>query len=279
MPFRRVVLAGSRAARTDLGGGSVNTDLRGRRVLVTGANSGLGAAMARAFAAEGARVAINYLTDPEAADALVGDCGGEAVGLMADVSDPAAVATMFARLDQCWGGLDVLVNNAGIDGHAALGWEADVDAWGKVIDVNLKGAFLCARQALCRMVPQGSGVILNTSSVHEVIAWTGYSAYAASKAGLSMMSRSLAQEAAPHGVRVLCIAPGAIRTPINRQVWQDPEGRRDLLGKIPLGRLGEPEDVARMAVVLASDIAGYVTATTVFVDGGMTDYPSFAHGG
>ncbi len=256
--------------------------LGGRRVLVTGGSSGLGAAMVRAFAAEGARVAINYRSNPEAADALVAECvaaGAEAVALMADVGDPDAVAAMFARLDRLWGGLDVLVNNAGIDGRAALGWEADVDAWGKVIDVNLKGAFLCARQALRRMVPQGSGVILNTSSVHEVIAWTGYSAYAASKAGLSMMSRSLAQEAAPHGVRVLCIAPGAIRTPINRQVWQDPESYRDLLGKIPLGRIGEPEDVARMALVLASDIAGYVTGTTVFVDGGMTDYPSFAHGG
>lgn len=112
-----------------------------------------------------------------------------------------------------------------------------------------------------------------------MIAWSGYSAYTASKAGLSMMSKSLAQEAAPYGVRVLCIAPGAIRTPINKQVWDDPEGYRDLLTKIPLGRIGEPEDIARMAVVLASDVASYVTGTTIFVDGGMTDYPSFAHGG
>jgi short-subunit dehydrogenase len=129
------------------------------------------------------------------------------------------------------------------------------------------------------MVPQKSGVVLNTSSVHEVIAWTGYSAYTASKAGVSMMSKSLAQEAAPHGVRVLCIAPGAIRTPINKAVWSDPETYKDLLTKIPLGRIGEAEDIARMAVVLASDVAGYITGTTVFVDGGMTDYPSFAHGG
>jgi NAD(P)-dependent dehydrogenase (short-subunit alcohol dehydrogenase family) len=149
----------------------------------------------------------------------------------------------------------------------------------KVIDINLKGAFLCARQALKRMVAQKSGVVLNTSSVHEVIAWTGYSAYTASKAGMSMMAKSLAQEAAPHGVRVLCIAPGAIKTPINETVWSDPQGYKDLLTKIPLGRIGEPEDIGRMAVVLASDIASYVTATTVFVDGGMTDYPSFAHGG
>jgi NAD(P)-dependent dehydrogenase (short-subunit alcohol dehydrogenase family) len=199
--------------------------------------------------------------------------------LRADVSDADAVEAMFARVDDAWGGIDILVNNAGIDGAHALGWEAEIDAWMKVIDINLKGAYLCARQALKRMVRQGSGVVLNTSSVHEVIAWTGYSAYTASKAGLSMMAKSLALEAAPFGVRVLNIAPGAIRTPINRAVWEDPEGYKDLLTKIPLGRIGEPEDIARMAVVLASDAASYVTATTVFVDGGMTDYPAFAHGG
>jgi glucose 1-dehydrogenase len=257
-------------------------DLEGKRVLVTGGNSGLGAAMARGFADAGARVAINYLVRPEETDALVKEfetAGGEAIGLLADVSDAAAVEAMFGKLDDAWGGIDVLVNNAGIDGARATGWESDVDAWSKVIDINLKGAYLCARQALKRMVPQRSGVVLNTSSVHEVIAWTGYSAYTASKAGMSMMAKSLAQEAAPFGVRVLCLAPGAIRTPINRAVWEDPEGYKDLLTKIPLGRIGEPEDIAGMAVVLASDVASYVTATTVFVDGGMTDYPGFAHGG
>jgi NAD(P)-dependent dehydrogenase (short-subunit alcohol dehydrogenase family) len=260
----------------------METNLQGKRVLVTGGNSGLGAAMTRAFAAEGARVAVNYLVHPEATDALVKEftaAGGEAVGLMADISDPDAVEAMFAKLDERWGGIDVLVNNAGIDGRSAPGWEAEIADWMKVIDINLKGAFLCARQALKRMVAQKSGVVLNTSSVHEVIAWTGYSAYTASKAGMSMMAKSLAQEAAPHGVRVLCIAPGAIKTPINEAVWSDPQGYKDLLTKIPLGRIGEPEDIGRMAVVLASDIASYVTATTVFVDGGMTDYPSFAHGG
>lgn len=257
-------------------------DLQNKRVLVTGGNSGLGAAMARAFADAGARVAINYLVGPEETDAIVGEieaAGGEAIGLLADISDPAAVGAMFARVDDAWGGIDVLVNNAGIDGARALGWEAEAEAWGKVIDVNLKGTYLCARQALKRMVPQGSGVVLNTSSVHEVIAWTGYSAYTASKAGLAMMAKSLAQEAAPFGVRVLNIAPGAIRTPINRTVWGDPQDYRDLLAKIPLGRMGEPEDIARMAVVLASDTAAYMTGTTVFVDGGMTTYPAFAHGG
>jgi NAD(P)-dependent dehydrogenase (short-subunit alcohol dehydrogenase family) len=166
-------------------------DLQGKRVLVTGGNSGLGAAMARGFADAGARVAINYLVRPEETDALVKEfetAGGEAIGLLADVSDAEAVEAMFAKVVEAWGGIDILVNNAGIDGARAMGWEGEIDAWMKVIDINLKGAYLCARQALKRMVKQGSGVVLNTSSVHEVIAWTGYSAYTASKAGLSMMA-------------------------------------------------------------------------------------------
>lgn len=257
-------------------------DLHGKRVLVTGGNSGLGAAMVKAFGAAGAKVAVNYVVGAPDAQALVKtltDAGGEAMAIDADISAPEAVASMFAAIDKAWGGIDILINNAGIDGHRALGWEADVDAWRKVIDINLVGAFLCAREALKRMTAQKSGVIINTSSVHEVIAWSGYSAYAASKAGVSMMAKTLAQEAGPFGVRVLCIAPGAIATPINANVWQDPAGLKDLLTKIPLGRIGKPEDIAGMAVVLASDVAGYITATTVFVDGGMTDYPNFMHGG
>ncbi|WP_234196830.1 3-oxoacyl-ACP reductase FabG [Pseudacidovorax sp. NFM-22] len=257
--------------------------LEQKRVLVTGGSSGLGAAIVKAFADAGARVAINYRSKPEAAEALADACrhtaAGRPITVQADIADAEAVDGMFAALDQAWGGIDVLVNNAGIDGEHALSWEADLDGWGRVIDTNLKGAFLCAHQALRRMVAQKSGVILNTTSVHETIAWSGYSAYCASKAGLTMMGRTLAQEAAPHGVRVLSLAPGAIRTPINRDVWEDPEGHADLLRKIPLGRMGEPEDIADMAVVLASHAARYMTGTTVFVDGGMTDYPDFAHGG
>jgi len=257
--------------------------LSGKRVLVTGGNSGLGAAMSRAFAAEGARVAINYVVHPESSAALEQQLrsGGapEVLALPADVTQADAVTNMFQRLDAAWGGIDVLLNNAGIDGARALAWEAAPQAWDRVLQINLGGAFLCAREALRRMVPQRSGVIINTSSVHEVIAWSGYSAYAASKAGLSMMSRTLAQEAGAYGVRVLCIAPGAIRTPINTGVWQDPAGLQDLLGKIAMGRVGEPEDIAGMAVVLASPVAGYVTGTSVFIDGGMTDFPAFRHGG
>ena len=227
-------------------------------------------------------MAINYVAHPEAADGLVQAITqkhGDAISIQADVSDPTAVGDLFRQIDVAWGGIDILINNAGIDGAHTLGWEADLAAWRKVIEVNLFGAFYCAREALKRMVPQKSGVVLSTTSVHEEIAWSGYSAYTASKAAVSMLTKTLAQEAAPHGVRVLAVGPGAIKTPINRSVWSDRKSLQDLLEKIPLNRVGEPEEIARMVVVLVSDAASYVTGRTIFVDGGMTDYPSFAHGG
>ena len=227
-------------------------------------------------------MAVNHVTRPEAAQSLVHrikDQRGEAIALQADVSDPTAIAQMFGRIDEVWGGIDILINNAGTDGVRAFGWEADIAEWRKVIEVNLFGAFYCAREALKRMVPQNSGVVLNITSVHEEIAWSGYSAYTASKAAVSMLTKTLAQETAPHGVRVLAIGPGAIKTSINQSVWSDPKSLQDLLEKIPLKRIGEPEEIARMVVVLASEVASYVTGRTIFVDGGMTDYPDFAHGG
>lgn len=256
--------------------------LKDKRALITGGNSGIGAAMVQAFADAGAKVAINYVVHPEAAQESVRSIqerGGSALALQADVSDPDAVAAMFRALDESWGGIDILVNNAGIDGPRAYGWESDLAAWRKVIDVNLFGTYYCSREAMQRMVRQKAGVILNISSVHEEIAWSGYSAYTASKAAISMLTKTLGQEAAPHGVRVVALAPGAIETPINRAVWSNREGLQDLLNKIPMGRIGQPEEVARLAVFLASDWASYLTARTVFVDGGMTDYPSFSHGG
>ncbi len=256
--------------------------LDGKRALVTGGNSGIGEAIVLALAEAGAHVAINFRSNPEAAQSLVQrirDQQGTAMAIEADVSISSDVAHMFARIVESWGGIDILINNAGIDGGRALGWEADIAAWRNVIDVNLLGSFYCAREALQRMVPQRSGVILNISSVHEEIAWSGYSAYTASKAAVSMLTKTLAQEAAPHGVRVLSLAPGAIRTPINRSVWSDQHSMQDLLEKIPLNRIGEPQEAARMVVVLVSDIASYITGRTIFVDGGMTDYPDFAHGG
>lgn len=257
-------------------------DLKGRRALVTGGSSGIGSAVATALAAAGAEVAITYLTHPKSADAIVRSIRkrrGKAFAIQADVSDPGAVTSMFGKIDEEWGGIDILVNSAGMDGRRALGWETNFADWRKVLEVNLFGAFYCSSEALKRMVPRKRGVILGISSVHEEIAWSGYSAYTASKAAMGMMTKTLAQEAAPHGIRVLSLAPGAIKTPINRSVWESPKMLKDLLKKIPLHRMGKPEEIARMVVVLVSDVSGYVTGRTIFVDGGMTDYPDFAHGG
>ena len=254
----------------------------GKRALVTGGNSGIGAAIGLALAEASAKVAINYVGPPKAADTLVKTIkqkSGEAIAIQADVSNPKAVEKMFRQMDATWGGIDILINNAGIDGASAVGWKADIVAWRKVIEVNLLGGFYCAREALKRLVAQKSGVVLSTTSVHEEIAWSGYSAYTASKAAVSMLTKTLAQEAAPHGVRVLAVGPGAIKTRINRSVWSNPKRMKDLLEKIPLKRIGEPDEIARMVVVLVSDAASYVTGRTIFVDGGMTDYPDFAHGG
>jgi glucose 1-dehydrogenase len=260
----------------------MEVSLKGRRALVTGANSGIGAGIAKELAAAGARVAVNFVVHPNAAAQVVADierAGGEALALQADVADAVQVGAMFASLDKAWGGIDILVNNAGIDGPRAMAWEADPTDWERVLRVDLLGAFHCAREALKRMVAQRSGVVLNLTSVHEKIPWSGYSAYTAAKAGLAMTTRTMAQEAAPFGVRVVALAPGAIRTPINRSVWSDKTALADLLTKIPLDRMGEPEEIARVAVFLVSDAAGYLTGSTVYVDGGMTDYPDFAHGG
>lgn len=257
-------------------------DLNGKRALVTGGSSGIGKAIVLALGGAGANVAVDYASDEDAAEAVRARLEGkgvEAFAFQADVSDPEQVEALFAQVDDAWGGLDVLVNNAGIQGQRTPSWEIDPHDWKRIVDVNLFGSFLCSQQALQRMIPAGSGVILNITSVHERIPWGGFSAYAASKAGLSMLTQSLAQEASPHGVRVATLAPGAIKTPINKDVWQDPEQLEQLQGKIPLNRVGEPEEIARMALVLVSDTASYVTGSTVFVDGGMIDYASFAEGG
>lgn len=256
--------------------------LDGKVALVTGASGGIGQAIARALASSGARVAINYIGDAAAADGIVKSIqaeGGVAVAIAADVSDAGAVGVMFEDVERQLGPLDILINCAGIDGKAATTWEVDPAAWRKVIEVNLFGTFNCSREALKGMTGRTRGVILNISSVHETIAWSGYGAYTASKAGVAMLTKTMAQEAAPYGVRVLAIAPGAIQTSINQSVWSDPTQLTDLIGKIPLGRMGRVEEIANLVVVLVSDTGAYVTGTTVFVDGGMTDYPSFAHGG
>jgi NAD(P)-dependent dehydrogenase (short-subunit alcohol dehydrogenase family) len=259
----------------------MSVDLKERVAIVTGASSGLGYAIARKLAAHGVKTVL-AARNKEKLDALAAEItkkGGTALACQTDVTKEADILNMIKMATDKFGRLDILVNNAGIDGKPMVAADADLAEWRRVLEINLFGTFYCAREALKRMLPAKRGVILNMSSVHEVIPWSGYSAYSASKAGLSMMTRTLAQEAAPSNVRVLALAPGAIKTPINQSVWGNAAGLADLNLKIPMGRMGETAEIARMATVLVSDLASYATGTTIFVDGGMSDYADFSHGG
>lgn len=260
----------------------IGIDLSGRRALVTGANSGLGRAIALNLAAAGARVAVHALNDHATAEAVVKQieqAGSSAVAVYGDISQTAQVEKIFADVDTAYGGLDIMVNNAGLDGARAMCADSDPQHWQTVIAVDLQGPYYCTRHALKRMLPQRRGVILQITSVHEFIPWAGYSAYTSAKAALSMFTKTVAQEVATQGVRVLAIAPGAIRTSINADVWGNPDSLRDLDQKIAMARPGEPDEIGRVAAFLASDLASYITGTTLAVDGGMLIYPDFAHGG
>jgi glucose 1-dehydrogenase len=263
--------------------------LRGQTALVTGGVSGIGAGVARALVAAGASVAVNYVSGPDMAEAFVADlerAGGSAMAVRADVSQEDQVQAMFRTVLDAWDGLDILVNNAGIQKDAAF-TDMTLAQWNAVIGVNLTGAFLCAREAARAMIRRGirpgvshaAGKIVCISSVHEVIPWAGHVNYAASKGGMKLFMQSLAQELAPHRIRVNSVAPGAIQTPINRAAWQTPTALKSLLELIPYGRIGQPEDIGRTVAWLASDDADYVHGQTIVVDGGMTLYPEFARGG
>jgi glucose 1-dehydrogenase len=262
--------------------------LREQTAIVTGAGSGIGAAIAKAFAQAGAKVGINYRRDRDVVDSMVADIreqGGDAVALKADVSQESDVRRMITGLVGAFGRLDILVANAGVQQDAPA-VDMTLQQWKTVIDVNLTGQFLCAREAIKQFLQQelspvskAGGKIICISSVHEVIPWAGHVNYAASKGGVMLMMKSLAQEFAEKKIRINSIAPGAIRTKINEAVWSDPDKAKELRNLIPYGRIGEPEDVAKAAVWLASDEADYVTGTTLFVDGGMTLYPEFRAGG
>ena len=263
--------------------------LNGQRAVVTGASSGIGEGIARAFAAAGASVVINYHSDRQEAEQIareIGEEGARAVPVQGDVSQPADCRRLFDSAEQELGGIDILVANAGIQRDAAF-TELTLDDWRRVIDVNLTGQFLCAQEAVRRFRRRGLdaarslalGKILFTSSVHQTIPWAGHANYAAAKGGLKSLMETMAQELASERIRVNAIAPGAIRTSINRDAWETEEAEQELLKLIPYGRVGEPEDVAKVAVWLASDESDYVVGTTVFVDGGMTLYPAFREGG
>ncbi|OGB95707.1 MAG: sugar dehydrogenase [candidate division NC10 bacterium RIFCSPLOWO2_12_FULL_66_18] len=263
--------------------------LRGQKALVTGANSGIGEGVALALGAAGADVVVNYVSNPEAAGAVVDTIkagGGDALALRADVSKEGEVRAMFQEMFTAWGTIDILVNNAGLQRDAPFP-DMTLEQWNTVLGVNLTGMFLCTREAAREMIRRGirtevsraAGKILCISSVHERIPWAGHVNYAASKGGVKLFMQTLAQELAPHRIRVNSIAPGAIQTPINRAAWETPEALNALLKLIPYGRIGLPEDIGKAAVWLASDDSDYIHGQTIFVDGGMTLYPAFAHGG
>jgi glucose 1-dehydrogenase len=263
--------------------------LSGHSVLVTGASSGIGFEIAREMALAGASVAINYHSHQEPAEKLAKEIqtkGGTAITLGGDVSQEADVTRLFDETVRAFGRIDVLVANSGIQKDAPVA-DMTLDDWRAVIEVNLTGQFLCCREAVRRFRRQdktgrparSAGNILCMSSVHERIPWAGHLNYASSKGGIRMLVQTLAQEVAQDGIRVNALAPGAIRTPINHEAWETEAALKQLLKLIPYGRIGEPEDVARAAVWLASDEADYVTGTTLFVDGGMALYPEFRDNG
>lgn len=264
-------------------------ELAGQVALVTGGSSGIGAAVATAMAEAGAAVVINYHGGETEAGRMVDGitaAGGRAIAVGADVANETEVEALFARACRDFGTVDILVNNAGLQKDAPFA-DMSLRDWNTVIGVNLTGQFLCARAAVREFLRRGvrpevsraAGKIICMSSVHQRIAWAGHANYAASKGGVKLLMETLAQELAPHRIRVNALAPGAIRTPINHAAWETEDALKKLLTLIPYGRIGEPDDVARAAVWLASDASDYVVGTTLFVDGGMSDYPSFADGG
>ncbi len=263
--------------------------LKGQKALVTGASSGIGEAIALALGKAGADVAVNYIADESTAQGVVEAIrkeGSRAIAVHGDVSKEADVLNVYQQMYKEFGTIDILVNNAGIQRDAPLE-KMTLEHWNQVIGVNLTGQFLCAREAVKEFKRRGvrkevscaAGKIICMSSVHQMIPWAGHVNYASSKGGIHMLMESIAQEVAPFRIRVNSIAPGAIRTAINKSAWSTPEAYNELMKLVPYKRIGEPEDIAHCAVWLASDYADYITGTTIFIDGGMTLFPGFETGG
>jgi glucose 1-dehydrogenase len=252
--------------------------LEGRHALITGASSGIGRACAVRFAHEGADVCVNYYSDREADDAqaVVSEAqatGRKAIAVKGDVGSEPDVLELVSSAKEAFGGVDLLVNNAGIETHHPT-MEMPLEDWERVLRTNLTGAFLCMREC-AKLMRERGGVIINMSSVHQFIPWPGRAHYCASKAGMKLLTETAAREWAPHKIRVINIAPGAIATPINRPVLDDPEAKREVEGETALGRFGQPEEIAAAAAWAASDEASYMTGSTLVIDGGMALYPKF----
>jgi glucose 1-dehydrogenase len=263
--------------------------LGGQKALVTGASSGIGRAIALALAEAGADVGVNFIGPAEVADEVVAairELGAKAIPLPADVSQEGQVQTMFKRAIEELGTIDILINNAGIQSNAPVD-RMTIEQWNSVIGTNLTGQFLCAREAIREFKRRGivsavsvsAGKIICISSVHEVIPWAGHVNYAASKGGVMLLMKSIAQEVAALRIRINSICPGAIRTPMNEAAWADRAAYDGLMTLVPYKRIGESEEVGRLAAFLASDYADYITGASIFLDGGMSLYPGFEAGG
>jgi len=254
--------------------------LEGRKAIVTGGSSGIGKATAIRLGREGACVCVNYYSDKEQGDAqqvveAAQQAGApKAIAVQGDVGSEQDATALVQKTREALGGVDLLVNNAGIEKQFPL-LEMDLENWERVLRTNLTGTFLCLREAAKVMVETGGGVVVNMSSVHEFIPWPGFAHYCASKGGVKLLMETAARELAPKKIRVLNVAPGAIVTPINTFVLDDPEAKHAVESEIPLGRMGQPEEIAATVAWAASDEAGYLTGTTIVVDGGMSLYPKF----
>lgn len=247
--------------------------LHDKVAIVTGADSGIGKAIATLFAREGARVTVDYIGDPAPAHELVNaieNFGGRAYAVEADISQPDAVENLIGAAVKHFGSLDILVNNAGMEQkHPFL--EMPFETYQKVIEVDMTGPWLCTQAAAKQMVRQKSGGrIVNISSVHEELAMPTNAPYCMAKGALRMMTRTIAVELAPHGITVNNVCPGAVDTPMDAALKRDRREYEALLNEIPLHRMAKPEEIASMVVYLASDEAAYVTGASFMVDGGMT---------
>lgn len=267
----------------------ISSKLAGQTAIVTGASSGIGKACAIGMGLAGANVVVNYAGNSQGAEeavAIIQEAGGQAIAYKADVSKQDQVKAMFKMAIETFGTVDILVNNAGLQKDAPF-IDMSLEDWQFVLDVNLTGQFLCAQEAVREFKRRGMrpeisralGKIICMSSVHELIPWAGHVNYAASKGGVMLLMRSLAQELGPMKIRVNSVAPGAIKTPINRMAWETPEAEERLLKLIPYKRVGETSDISNVSCWLASDESDYIHGATLFVDGGMTLYPGFEDNG
>lgn len=270
---------------------NMEISLQNQVAVVTGASSGIGSGIAKSLAAAGATVIVNHSSERSTEEAKavlkeITDAGGKGITYRCDVSKEDQVIRMFQDVVSEFQTVDILVNNAGIQKDSKF-TEMTLDQWNAVIGVNLTGQFLCAREAIKEFLRRGidtsrsvaCGKIIHISSVHEIIPWAGHANYASSKGAVRMLMQTLAQEYGANKIRVNSICPGAIQTPINKNAWDTPEALNSLLNLIPYNRIGQPQDIGNLAAFLASDLADYITGTSIFVDGGMTTFESFSTGG